>query len=118
MIRNCQLPLRCSYLRRRKTERTGHMFGHPARILVNNGLLAVISVVAMREACFAQSKRENKGRKHDGGRLVDEERVKGVRQIDQCAVLRKARSSSWKTDVVNRHVSPDRTGPQKCQHPC
>lgn len=78
----------------------------------------MIAVVAMREACFAQSKRENNGCEHDGGRLGDEERVEDVRQIDQCAVLRKDGSSSWETDVVNRHVSPDRTASQKCQHPC
>jgi hypothetical protein len=45
---------------RRKTEHTSHVFRHPARILVDDRLLPVVSVVSMGEAYFAQSKRENK----------------------------------------------------------
>lgn len=58
------------------------MFRHPARILVNNGLLAMISMISMREACFTQSKRKNKSRQHDDGRSGGEKKVKDIGQID------------------------------------
>lgn len=87
----------------------------------------MISVISMREAYFAQSKRENKRHQHDGGGIwwcrENQERAMRVRQstvvvVEQFAVLRKGWGrSSWETDVVNSDAPPDCDHFQQCQIP-